>query len=366
MNKIMSAVFAALLVVCTVLSVSAADGDGSGGGTGDGNGEKHPTVVTSSISDGETDVDVNVKIELVFSNNVVNIAVKENNINCFSLTADDGSQGSFSVLMGDDQIDPSTEVKRTVVIACKNLKAETKYTLKISKDLSAKNGNKMDEDYELSFTTGKKPKTNTTSSDDPTIHGGNITEPSVYPKGGSSDNNNGTNASDKTSTTKDAGKTSSTTKYVGITTAKLGFTATKPTEKTTAKTTTAQTAVSLTARPVPTTQRTTRPTTTVKAIVPATESILIEDEITEEATTEAVTVSEAETTTELESSAMEVFTEGETTAYNTESISLTTVPVTEQDQGSHGGRRIAAVIAAGVGFLIAAAFGVYMLFLRKR
>jgi len=143
MNKKFSAAIAILVAFCLLfsLSVCALAGDNT------------PLLDTSSVADGATDVAVDLaQIDLVFTNNVVNIAVKDNNLKCFSLKSADGKAVTIEVLMGDDQVDPNA--KRNISIAIKDtLAPATAYTLTISSDLSAKNGNLLGNDINIGFTT---------------------------------------------------------------------------------------------------------------------------------------------------------------------------------------------------------------------
>ena len=161
MNKKFSVAIAVLTALCLLLTLSVcalADG---------GNGDKTPMLDTSSINDGDTDVAVDLaQIDLVFTNNVVNIAVKENNLQCFSLKSADGKEVAIEVLMGDDQIDP--DAKRNISIAIKEaLAPATAYTLTISGNLSAKNGNLLGDDINIGFTTAAAPAEKTPAKESP-------------------------------------------------------------------------------------------------------------------------------------------------------------------------------------------------------
>ncbi len=106
---------------------------------------------TSSIADGQNDVPLDASIELTFTNNVVNASVKENNAHCFELLCGD-EEVAIDVVMADDQIHP--EQKRIITVVPKQvLQKGKKYSLMISGNLTAKNGNSIGSDTTISFTT---------------------------------------------------------------------------------------------------------------------------------------------------------------------------------------------------------------------
>jgi hypothetical protein len=103
------------------------------------------------VEDGQTDVPVDVIIELVFTNNVVNASVRDNNAACFSLE-NGGKTVPIDVIMADDQVEPN--LKRVISVAPKSqLDEGKKYSLVISGSLTAKNGNRIGEDTVITFTT---------------------------------------------------------------------------------------------------------------------------------------------------------------------------------------------------------------------
>lgn len=138
-----------LLTICLMAS-ALAEGDGSGGGSNVG-----LALAESSVPDGAVDVALDVSIILTFNKNVVNMSVKDNNMGCFSLAAASG-EVPVSVLMGDDQVDPS--VKRIVTIKPKSqLSPDSVYSLTISKDLTSKSESSLGQDVTLRFTTRGAP-----------------------------------------------------------------------------------------------------------------------------------------------------------------------------------------------------------------
>jgi hypothetical protein len=114
-------------------------------------GDDAVTLDTSSVKDGQTDVPVDVVVELEFTNNVVNKSVADENAACITLTSQ-GEEVSIDIGMADDQVEPNK--KRTIIVTPVEKLAEgTLYELKISGELSAKNGNKIGEDIIISFIT---------------------------------------------------------------------------------------------------------------------------------------------------------------------------------------------------------------------
>ncbi len=146
------AIFTALLLVLvSVFPVYAEGGDGSGGGE---NHDKPLVLDHCNITNGQENVPANARIELYFTKNVVNIAVRDGNKTCFSVTDGSGNNVPITVEMGDDQVEPTDAVKRTVtVVPDSPYKAGETYLLKVSKGLAAKNGRDvLEKDVYISFT----------------------------------------------------------------------------------------------------------------------------------------------------------------------------------------------------------------------
>ena len=95
-------------------------------------------------------------IYLHFTNNVVNLSVRDNNMSCFSVTDEDGQSVDIEVYMGDDQVD--RDIKRIVEIRPINFWAKgTVHTLHISSAVQAKNETTLVEPIEVVFkVTGEK------------------------------------------------------------------------------------------------------------------------------------------------------------------------------------------------------------------
>lgn len=145
-KKILAAALALAVMFCLTVPALADGGDGSGGGSDD-----PLALASSSVPDGSTDVAVDSEITLTFNKNVVNLAVHDNNMTCFTLTDANGTV-AIDVLMGDDQVDPT--IKRIVVISPQSdLSPDTQYKLTISGNLTAKSGAVLGSDIEISFTT---------------------------------------------------------------------------------------------------------------------------------------------------------------------------------------------------------------------
>lgn len=105
----------------------------------------------SSITDNQKKVALNESIILTFSNNVINASVRDNNAGCFRLLCA-GKEVAIDVVMADDQVQP--DQKRIITIDPKEpLQKGRRYTLQISKDLTAKNGNSLGSDMNIAFTT---------------------------------------------------------------------------------------------------------------------------------------------------------------------------------------------------------------------
>lgn len=152
MNKRLSAAIILIMALCLLVTLPVCAWADNGNGD-----KKIPLLDSSSVADGATDVAVDLQqIDLVFTNNVVNIAVKENNLKCFSLKSADGKDVAIEVLMGDDQVDPNAKRNVSVAIA-EALEPDTAYILTISGELSAKNGNLLGNDINIGFTTAAAP-----------------------------------------------------------------------------------------------------------------------------------------------------------------------------------------------------------------
>ncbi|WP_461204690.1 Ig-like domain-containing domain [Clostridium sp. DL1XJH146] len=113
--------------------------------------EKKALGLEASSIKNEEEVSLDTKeITLEFSNNVINMAVKDDNMKCFDIVDGAGNSIDFEVVMGDDQIEP--EKKRIITLELQEeLKAGESYKVIISSEVTAKNGNALGEDVEINF-----------------------------------------------------------------------------------------------------------------------------------------------------------------------------------------------------------------------
>ncbi len=133
-----------LFFFISVISSFAADGSGGGKGS-------PLTLESASVSDGETHVETNRQIRLVFSKNISNIAVKEKNLGCFSMTDSAGQMVPLETVLFDDQLE--REKRNEVVLKPAGLKNGEQYVLKVSRELTAKNGDSPEQDLVIRFST---------------------------------------------------------------------------------------------------------------------------------------------------------------------------------------------------------------------
>ncbi len=122
-----------------------------------GAGDNQVTLDKVEVSADLENVDPGENVVLHFTSNVVNMKVKNHNMECFSVKDEAGNDVAFNVLMGDDQVD--RDVRRIIEIQPVDVWQEgTSYEILISKELKGKNGTAFGEDQIVSFTaTGKKP-----------------------------------------------------------------------------------------------------------------------------------------------------------------------------------------------------------------
>ncbi len=140
-------VFGIIVIFLLAINGSIAAGIGSGG--------NNPlTLETSSPQANAVDVELDHKIELQFSNNVINANVRDGNQACFSLADAGGKVIAIDILMANDMVEPN---KKEIVFIkpLESLEANTTYVLTISGDLTAKTGDRLGKDIKLSFTTAK-------------------------------------------------------------------------------------------------------------------------------------------------------------------------------------------------------------------
>lgn len=144
-------IFSLLLFVGTGLAAGGGGGSGSGSGSGDSEGAPL-SLVSSTPAAGAKNVAVDSQIKLTFSKNVVNMAVKDNNLKCFSLLDAKGQAVAIDVKMADDQIEADKK-NDVILIPRQTLNGGEQYSVVVSKDLTAKNGTKMDKETKVTFST---------------------------------------------------------------------------------------------------------------------------------------------------------------------------------------------------------------------
>lgn len=153
-----------LLLTFLVLLVSPAVFAGEGDGTGGGKSEPL-RLVSSSPSSGQQEAALRPTITMTFSKNVVNMSVKDNNMGCFRLVSDSGSDVPINVIMGDDQINPG--IRNDIIVKPNgDLQPGRTYVLIISSNLKAKSGAVMEQTAEIKFkTAGAATSTSTALKD---------------------------------------------------------------------------------------------------------------------------------------------------------------------------------------------------------
>lgn len=115
-------------------------------------GDNPLTILSSVPLDHSTNVELGTDITVEFSNNVVNMSVKDTNMSAFSLKDGNGNDVDFEVIMADDQIDREKRAFITIH-PVSPLSERTEYILTISGDLTSKNGNSLGTDQTIQFTT---------------------------------------------------------------------------------------------------------------------------------------------------------------------------------------------------------------------
>lgn len=114
-------------------------------------------IDTVEVNKDLENVGVSETVFINFSNNVVNLSVRDHNMSCFSMVDEDGNEVDFIVFMGDDQVD--RDIKRIVEIRPESQWVPgTIYTITISGEMMAKNETALSEDATITFKTeGEKP-----------------------------------------------------------------------------------------------------------------------------------------------------------------------------------------------------------------
>ncbi len=122
------------------------------------------TLVSSSIEDNAVQVELEPVFTLEFSNNVVNMAVKDNNAMMFEMMDSEGNLIPLLIEMGDDQ--ENREIRNIVIVKPElPLKEGTLHTLTIKKGLKGKNKSTLEDEIVITFATlGRSGSTEPTSS----------------------------------------------------------------------------------------------------------------------------------------------------------------------------------------------------------
>lgn len=110
-------------------------------------------LVRSNIASGAENVPVDKDIKLTFSNNIIAEAVRENNLQCFSLESSKKQPVDIKVIMAEP--DDDSERQREIIIhPQQNLQSNTAYVLTISESLRGANKKSLGIDKIITFTTG--------------------------------------------------------------------------------------------------------------------------------------------------------------------------------------------------------------------
>ncbi|KAF1085304.1 hypothetical protein SPSYN_01440 [Sporotomaculum syntrophicum] len=163
--------FLCIVFSLAVILPAAFAANGTGSGDGSGGGDDAPLALLSSNPvSGQKDVPVSGAFNLHFNKNVINMTVKDNNMQCFALFDSEGTAIPLQVIMADDQVEP--EKKRDVVLKpAQALTPGTGYTIKVASSLTSKSGVTLGRDVHIAFTTAgatPSPVISETNQDVPT------------------------------------------------------------------------------------------------------------------------------------------------------------------------------------------------------
>ena len=137
------------LTLGTKVSISFTVGSGSGEGNGNGNGnegEETISLVSAKVGDADlsgSKIPAGSEIALTFSNNVTDESVLANNISKIKVKTADDAAADATVSAGSD--------KAVFTVTLGSNLAKGDYKLTVGKDLTAKNGKKLGEKVEISF-----------------------------------------------------------------------------------------------------------------------------------------------------------------------------------------------------------------------
>lgn len=116
-------------------------------------GGNNPLFINESIpADGASNISTDTEIKINFSKNVVNLSVKDTNLKCFTMKDNEGNNIPINVVMADDQIERDKR-NDIILVPVNGLEEEKEYTITISSNLTAKNGNTLGEEKIITFST---------------------------------------------------------------------------------------------------------------------------------------------------------------------------------------------------------------------
>lgn len=138
-----------LSILISAISSTRAFAEGTGAGSQSNSpgtpGQKPLSLVSATLVGGGTGVNgaqsvpLNLQIEFTFDKNVVNSVIWENNSKCFTMNDSQGKNIPIIVSKIDDTVDPSKK-QMIFVKPVSNLLPGARYTIKVSPNLTAKNG----------------------------------------------------------------------------------------------------------------------------------------------------------------------------------------------------------------------------------
>ena len=135
------------LTLGTKVSISFTVGSDSGEGNGNGNeGEETISLVSAKVGDTDlkgSKIPAGSEITMTFSNNVTDESVLANNISKIKVKTADDAAADATVSAGSD--------KAVFIVTLGSNLAKGDYKLTVGKDLTAKNGKKLGEKVEISF-----------------------------------------------------------------------------------------------------------------------------------------------------------------------------------------------------------------------
>jgi transcriptional regulator with XRE-family HTH domain len=120
------------------------------------------SLISSNIVTGK-DIPVDTDIKLIFSNNVIANAVREHNLQCFSLDSSKKQAVEIDVIMAEPN-DNSEKQNEIIIRPRQVLQSNTVYVLTVCESLQAHNQKRLGFDKIITFTTGSANVTDTDES----------------------------------------------------------------------------------------------------------------------------------------------------------------------------------------------------------